>query len=58
VIRSFADKETEKVFRGEHSFKLPVEIQERTQLRLERIHFATVLSDLRQPPSHNLEALK
>lgn len=58
MIRSFADKETQKIFNREYSFKLPAEIQERAQLRLERIHFATALTDLREPPSHHLESLK
>jgi toxin HigB-1 len=58
VIRSFADKETAKVFAGEHSFKLPVEIQERAQLRLTNLDAATSLNDLRFPPSNHLEALK
>lgn len=34
MIRSFKDKETEKVFRGERSKKLPGEIQARARARL------------------------
>ena len=57
VIKGFADKETEKIFNGQHSRKFPVEIQRRAKMRLDRIHAATNLDDLRVPPSHQLEKL-
>jgi len=57
VIRSFADKETERVFKGQYSRRLPVDIQKRAKMRLDRIAAATDLNDLRVPPSHRLEKL-
>ena len=58
MIKSFCDQETEKVFRGKLSRKLPVDIQRRARMRLDRIHAAIKLEDLRIPPSHRLEALQ
>lgn len=57
MIRSFADKETERVFKGQYSRRLPVDIQKRAKMRLDRIAAATDLNDLRVPPSHRLEKL-
>jgi len=57
VIKSFADKEAELIFRGQHSRRLPVEIQRRVKIRLDRLAAATDLNDLRVPPSHHLEKL-
>lgn len=57
MIRSFANKETEKVFHGEYSRKLPQDIQQRAQAKLKRIENAESINDLRIPPSNHLEAL-
>ena len=38
--------------------RLPPDIQRRARMRLQRVVAATVLSDLRVPPSHRLEALR
>lgn len=57
MIKSFADKETERIFKGKHSRRLPVEIQRRAKMRLDRIAAATDPNDLRVPPSHHLERL-
>jgi len=58
LIRSFADKETEKVFRGVYSRSLPKEIQKRALARLVALDQAFDLQDLRLPPSNRLEALR
>ncbi len=58
VIKSFRDQETEKIFRGDRSRKLPMDIQRRARMRLDRLHAAICLEDLRIPPSHRLEALQ
>ncbi|OGH01678.1 MAG: plasmid maintenance system killer protein [Candidatus Lambdaproteobacteria bacterium RIFOXYD1_FULL_56_27] len=58
MIRSFADKETEKVFRGVYSRSLPKEIQKRALARLVALDQAFDLQDLRLPPSNRLEALR
>ncbi len=57
MIKSFADKETERIFKGKHSRRLPVEVHKRAKMRLDRIAAATDLNDLRVPPSHHLEKL-
>ena len=58
MIKSFACRETKKVFHRIFSRKLPQGIQHRAKMRLDRIDAAVVLEDLRHPPSHHLELLK
>jgi toxin HigB-1 len=58
VIRSFKDKETEKVWKREYSGKLPGEIQERSLMKLQQLHAVEDLKDLLIPMSNQLEALK
>lgn len=57
MILSFADKETEKVFRQEFSAKLPVDIQKRAFNKLVLMDNALSINDLRCPPSNHLEKL-
>ena len=57
MIKGFADKETEKIFNGRHSRKIPVDIQRRAKMRLDRVDAAREVNDLRVPPSHQLEKL-
>ena len=58
MIRGFKDKETEKVFNGRFSKKLPLDIQRVAERKLIMLHRAATLNDLRVPPSNRLEALK
>jgi proteic killer suppression protein len=59
MIRSFADLDTEKVFRREFSRKLPgQDVQRRALRKLLQIHLATRLATLAVPPGNRLEALK
>ncbi len=58
MIKSFRDKETEKVFNREFSKRLPHEIQRRAAMQLISIHFSKDVNDLRIPPANRLEALK
>ncbi|NOR89078.1 MAG: plasmid maintenance system killer family protein [Anaerolineales bacterium] len=57
MIRSFADKETERVFSRQFSRKLPPEIQRSARRKLEVLNVARVLDDLRVPPGNRLEKL-
>ena len=57
MIKSFADSETEKLFRRQFSRRIPPEIQRRARLKLEILDAAERLEDLRIPPSNQLEAL-
>jgi proteic killer suppression protein len=50
--------ETEKLFHGQFSRKLPHEIQRIAARKLEMITAATTLDALRVPPANRLEALR
>ncbi len=58
MIHTFKDKETEKVFSGRFSRKLPPDIQRIAERKLIMLHRAITLNDLRVPPSNRLELLK
>lgn len=57
VIRSFRDKEAERIFRREVSRRLPTAIQPVALRKLRMIHHAQSLDDLRVPPANRLEKL-
>lgn len=57
MIKSFKCKETEKLFHGRFSAKLPQAIQRAAGIKLKVLNAASVLETLRIPPSNNLEAL-
>ncbi|HMQ53816.1 MAG TPA: type II toxin-antitoxin system RelE/ParE family toxin [Anaerolineae bacterium] len=57
MIKSFADKETEKVFKRQFSRKLPPDIQQIARRKLEILEAAERLQDLRVPPANHLEKL-
>jgi proteic killer suppression protein len=57
MIRSFADPETERIWNGERSRKLPHDMQDRALVRLRMLNRAKTLDDLRNPPSNRLHAL-
>jgi toxin HigB-1 len=57
LIQSFASAETERFFCTGHSRRLPPELRLRAAMRLRQLNAATVLGDLRFPPSNRLEAL-
>jgi proteic killer suppression protein len=56
VIRSFRDRETERVFRREFSRKFQG-IASVAKRKLDHLHAATALSDLGAIPGNRLEAL-
>lgn len=58
MIKSFQDKETEKIFNRQISSKLPQDIQRIARKKLVIIDAAASLNDLRTPPGNRLEALK
>lgn len=58
MIRSFADPETERIWDGKRSRKLPNDIQDRALIRLRMLNRAKTLDDLCNPPSNRLHALK
>ncbi len=58
MIKSFRDKETEKIFSRRISTKLAQDIQRIARKKLVMLDAATQLNDLRTPPGNRLEALK
>jgi len=57
MIRSFADRTTELVFKREHSKSLPLNVQRVGLRNLLMLDAADDLRDLRVPPGNRLEAL-
>ncbi|MEW9625245.1 type II toxin-antitoxin system RelE/ParE family toxin [Rhodanobacter geophilus] len=57
MIRSFADKETERFFATGSGKRFPPDIQRRAMRRLYQLDAADSLEELRYPPSNRLEAL-
>lgn len=58
MIYSFADRETERIWSGRRSRRLPPDIQPAALRKLRMLNQARVLDDLRVPPGNRLEALK
>jgi proteic killer suppression protein len=57
MIKNFKCVETEKLFNGQFSRKLPQTIQRTALRKLVQIHAATTLNFLRVPPANQLELL-
>ena len=58
MIKSFKDKEAEKIFHRLYSRKLPQDLQKVALRKLWMLDAAPDLNSLRIPPSNRLEALK
>jgi len=58
MIIEFASKETEKIWNGFKSLKLPNSIQTAARKKLRMLNNARDLNDLRIPPNNRLEDLK
>ena len=58
MIESFACAETEGIFRGQVSRRLPPDIQRTARRKLLLLDAATGLRDMAVPPGNRLEALK
>ncbi len=58
VIKSFANRTTEELFRTGAARKVPAEIARRALRKLEAVHAASQVTDLRVPPGNRLHALK
>ena len=57
MIKTFADTETEKIFKRKFSKKLPQTIQRKARMKLEILDAASILQDLTIPPGNRLEKL-
>lgn len=58
VIKTFADKHTQQLYRTGTSKRLPADVVVRAVRRLEYIDLAVRLEDLKVPPSNRLHAVK
>lgn len=58
MIQSFADPETESVFHGRRSRKLPSDIQNTARRKLRQLNRAAKLDDMRIPGGNRFEKLK
>ena len=58
MIQSFADPETERIWAGRQSRKLPPDIQSVALRKLRLLNQARRLQDLAVPPGNRLEALR
>ena len=57
MIRSFADKNTEKVWNQQWTKEMPREVQKVAYRKLIMIHRSISLNDLMAPPGNRLEKL-
>ncbi len=57
MIKAFADKETQKIWEGTRSKKLPGDIQQIARRKLRMINNSQNINDLRIPPANRLEKL-
>lgn len=58
MIKTFGDKETDRIWNGIRSKKLPNEIQDIARRKLRMLNNAQDVIDLRIPPANRLEKLK
>jgi len=57
MIKTFADKETEKLFQRHRPRSLPADIQRKARMKLEILDAAEKPDDLKVPPGNRLEKL-
>jgi proteic killer suppression protein len=57
MIKSFGNKETEKIWNGERSKKLPGSIQQISRRKLRMLNNSQDIQDLKIPPANRLEKL-
>ncbi|MBP9886278.1 MAG: type II toxin-antitoxin system RelE/ParE family toxin [Leptospiraceae bacterium] len=58
MILSFKDRDTERVFLGEYSKKLPRELHKKALTKLLAIHASNEIEELKIPPSNRLHKLE
>ena len=57
MIKSFKDKETETIYNGMYSRKLPGNMQENARRKLKYLNNADSPDDMRMPPGNHFEVL-
>ena len=58
MIRSFADRHTARIWDGQYVKGIDRTLQRQTLRKLEILHAAATIEDLRVPPGNRLEALR
>lgn len=58
MIKSFADKRTQDLFVTGSAKRFPPDVASRAARKLEHVHLATCLDDLKVPPGNRLHALR
>ncbi len=58
MIASFADRRSAELFRTGHTKRFPPDVAARAARKLEYVHLAATLDDLKVPPGNRLHALK
>ena len=58
MIKTFADSDTERIFRGLRPRKIPIQIRARASRKLILLNAVETLQELRVPPGNRLEKLK
>lgn len=58
MIRNFADRETERIWKGERSRRLPPDVQRTARRKLRQLDAAGRLNDMAVPRGNRLEQLK
>ena len=58
MIKTFADSDTERIFRGLRARKIPIQIRERASRKLILLNAIETLQELRVPPGNRLEKLE
>jgi proteic killer suppression protein len=58
MIKTFADKETEKLFQRQRSRSLPADIQRKARMKLEILDAAEKLDDLKVPPGEGQHSIR
>ena len=58
MIRSFADKEAELIWKGQRSRKLPPDIQQTARRKLRQLHNVSAPQELAVPRGNRFEKLK
>ncbi len=58
MIKTFAERQTEELFRTGKARKVPADVARRALRKLEAVHVATQVADLQVPPGNRLHALK
>jgi proteic killer suppression protein len=58
MIKTFADKGTEKLFQRQPSRSLPANVQRKARMKLEILDAVEKLDDLKVPPGNRLEKLR